>query len=113
MTKSFKQFFNESRIASGGRDNAGGQYYDVKNSDGTIGMSYVPGKQHSSSSPPPEIKPEPKHPLLGKKVTAKHGNGEEVTGRFVKTELGGQIAVIKHHKTGVLHSTDATTVKKA
>ena len=101
------------KMASGGRDNAGGQYYDIHNSDGTIGFGYKPGKsQPSSSHSNYEMKPEPKHPLHGKIVTAKHSNGQEVTGRLMGTEHQGTVAKIKH-SSGMIHSTDAKTVKKA
>lgn len=114
--KNFKQFMNEGKVSfSGGTDNAGGQSYDVTNSDGTISTHYVPGKHHNSSGhhTTPEIKPEPKHPLQGKKVTAKHDGGQQVTGRLVRTEHGGKTAVVKHHETGMLHFVDAKTVKKS
>ena len=101
------------KMASGGRDNAGGQYYDIDNGDGTIGFGYKPGKsQPSSSHSNYETKPEPKHPLHGKIVTAKHSNGQEVTGRLMGTEHQGTVAKIKH-SSGMIHSTDAKTVKKA
>lgn len=101
------------KMASGGRDNAGGQYYDIDNDDGTIGFGYKPGKSHPSSSHSNyEYKPEPKHPLHGKLVTAKHSNGQEVTGRMMGTEHQGTVAKIKH-SSGMIHSTDAKTVKKA
>ena len=101
------------KMASGGRDNAGGQYYDIDNSDGTIGFGYKPGKSHPSSSHSNyKIKSEPKHPLHGKIVTAKHSNGEEVTGKMMGTEHQGTVAKIKH-SSGMIHSTDAKTVKKA
>ena len=101
------------KMASGGRDNAGGQYYDIDNSDGTIGFGYKPGKSHPSSSHSNyKIKSEPKHPLHGKLVTAKHSNGEEVTGKMMGTEHQGTVAKIKH-SSGMIHHTDAKTVKKA
>ena len=101
------------KMASGGRDNAGGQYYDIDNDDGTIGFGYKPRKsQPSSSHSNYEYKPEPKHPLHGKIVTAKHNNGQEVTGRMMGTEHQGTVAKIKH-SSGMIHSTDAKTVKKA
>ena len=101
------------KMASGGRDNAGGQYYDIDNDDGTIGFGYKPGKSYPSSSHSNyELKPEPKHPLHGKLVTAKHSNGQEVTGRMMGTEHQGTVAKIKH-SSGMIHSTDAKTVKKA
>lgn len=115
MPKSFKQFMENNNVrVSGGQDNGGGQSYDVTNSDGTISTHYVPGKHHgSSSSTSYEHKPEPKHPLQGKKVTATHSGGQSVTGKLVRTEHGGTTAVIKNHETGMLHFTDAKTVKKA
>ena len=101
------------KMANGGRDNAGGQHYDIDNGDGTIGFGYKPGKsQPSSSHSNYEYKPEPKHSLHGKLVTAKHSNGEEVTGRMMGTEHQGTVAKIKH-SSGMIHSTDAKTVKKA
>ena len=101
------------KMASGGRDNAGGQHYDIDNGDGTIGFGYKPGKsQPSSSHSNYEYKPEPKHPLHGKIVTAKHSDGKEVTGRLMGTEHQGTVAKIKH-SSGMIHSTDAKTIKKA
>jgi len=51
-----KQDVKEEVMVEGGQDNAGGQYYDIKNSDGTIGMGYKPGKHYPSSSSRIEIK---------------------------------------------------------
>lgn len=114
MAKTFKQFVKESkRSYGGGLDNAGGLEYDVRNSDGTIGPGYKPGKrQHSSTSYGHEIKPEPKHPLQGKKVAAKHENGQEVIGKLIHTTNQGSVAKIKH-SSGMIHAVDAKTVKKA
>ena len=97
----------EEVMVEGGHDNAGGQYYDIKNSDGTIGMGYKPGKHHPSSPSRIEIKSEPKHPLHGKQVT----NGK-VTGRLIGTEMQGQAAKIKH-SSGMIHHVDAKEIRKA
>ena len=113
MKEEAEQVEEVRKMASGGRDNAGGQYYDIDNGDGTIGFGYKPGKsQPSSSHSNYEMKPEPKHPLHGKIVTAKHSDGKEVTGRLMGTEHQGTVAKIKH-SSGMIHSTDAKTVKKA
>ena len=97
----------EEVMVEGGQDNAGGQYYDIKNSDGTIGMGYKPGKHYPSSSSKIEIKSEPKHPLHGKQVT----NGK-VTGRLIGTEHQGRAAKIKH-SSGMIHHVDAKEIRKA
>jgi len=97
----------EEVMVEGGQDNAGGQYYDIKNSDGTIGMGYKPGKHYPSSSSRIEIKSEPKHPLHGKQVT----NGK-VTGKLIGTEMQGQAAKIKH-SSGMIHHVDAKDIRKA
>ena len=102
-----KQDVKEEVMVEGGQDNAGGQYYDIKNSDGTIGMGYKPGKHYPSSSSRIEIKSEPKHPLHGKQVT----NGK-VTGKLIGTEMQGQAAKIKH-SSGMIHHVDAKEIRKA
>jgi hypothetical protein len=98
---------HEEVMVEGGQDNAGGQYYDIKNSDGTIGMGYKPGKHYPSSSSRIEIKSEPKHPLHGKQVT----NGK-VTGKLIGTEHQGSAAKIKH-SSGMIHHVDAKDIRKA
>jgi hypothetical protein len=102
-----KQDVKEEVMVEGGQDNAGGQYYDIKNSDGTIGMGYKPGKHYPSSSSRIEIKSEPKHPLHGKQVT----NGK-VTGKLIGTEHQGRAAKIKH-SSGMIHHVDAKEIRKA
>ena len=102
-----KKKMKEEVMVEGGQDNAGGQYYDIKNSDGTIGMGYKPGKHYPSSSSKIEIKSEPKHPLHGKQVT----NGK-VTGRLIGTEHQGRAAKIKH-SSGMIHHVDAKEIRKA
>jgi len=97
----------EEVMVEGGHDNAGGHYYDIKNSDGTIGMGYKPGKHYPSSSSRIEIKSEPKHPLHGKQVT----NGK-VTGKLIGTEHQGSAAKIKH-SSGMIHHVDAKDIRKA
>ena len=102
-----KQDVKEEVMVEGGQDNAGGQYYDIKNSDGTIGMGYKPGKHYPSSPSRIEIKSEPKHPLHGKQVT----NGK-VTGKLIGTEHQGRAAKIKH-SSGMIHHVDAKEIRKA
>jgi len=113
--KTLQQKIYEARIGMHWpADNAGGHSYDIHNTDGTISTGYKPGKHVPSTHiGGHEIKAEPKHPLQGKKVVAKHSGGQEVHGRLIGTEHQGTVAKIKHKETGHIHFVDAKSVQKA
>jgi len=108
--KKFNQFIKEAKYSYGGdTDKDGGNTRHYTASDGTSQSVYIPGRKppESSGYGHEPSKPEPKHPLQGKKVT-----DGKIHGRLMGTEHQGTVAKIKHPDTGAIHYVDAKNIKK-
>lgn len=100
------------RSYGGGDDNAGGYSYHTTGDDGTDQSVYVPGKYDPSPGlSRHDVKPEPRHPLQGKIVSAQYGDGT-VSGKLIGTEQQGSVAKIKDPETGAIYYVDADSVNR-